>query len=163
MKSMWWMFLVAAVWMTSMQACSGHQAPSSAAKAQPAKAQALKPGEEAQPITKDGITVLKTGACTSIENRQPVGETATFLPDVGRIYVYSNIHLNAPGDTSILHIWNFNGKKMATVTLPIKGASWRTFSSKKIDPSWLGEWRVDLATPKGEILKSVTFRVEKKK
>ncbi|MFH1018047.1 MAG: DUF2914 domain-containing protein [Pseudomonadota bacterium] len=165
MKSMW-IFVVAVALTISMGACSGKKGPESAAKAPntpAAKADTQKAVEDTTAATKDGITVVKAGACTSIENRQPVGEAAVFPPNVGRLYLYSNLRSVSPEPTSILHVWNFNGKKMASVTLPIKGATWRTYSSKTIDPSWLGEWRVDLATPKGEVIKSVTFRVEQKK
>jgi hypothetical protein len=161
--------------LASVQACAGKKGaaqtakgPESAGVKADAKSQAAtakKPvtaeeAEEAQAVTKDGITILKSVACKSVENRQPVAEAAVFPPNVGRVYLYTHIRHASGSEASVLHVWNHNGKKMATVTLPVKAANWRTYSSKTINPSLLGEWRVDVATTKGEVIKSVTFRVE---
>ena len=107
-----------------------------------------------------GIKVVQAVACRSVENRAPVGESTTFTPDVGRIYLFTNTHLSDAAETSIHHEWNYNGKEMAKVKLPIRGPRWRTYSSKAIDPSWKGDWNVKITTATGELIQTVSFKVE---
>jgi hypothetical protein len=118
--------------------------------------------EKAKPVasaTEDGVTVVSAVACRSVNGRSPVGEAESFPPDVGRVYLFTQVNSESP-KTSIQHIWSYNGKKMAEVTLPINGSNWRTYSSKSIDPSMKGDWKVDVTTTKGTVLKSANFKIQ---
>jgi hypothetical protein len=57
-------------------------------------------------------------------------------------------------------MWHFVDKEMAKVDLTIGGDPWRTWSSKRIDEEWSGNWRVDVVTASGEILKSMDFVIQ---
>ena len=96
--------------------------------------------------------------CTSITDRNPVGAATTFVPEVGQIYCWSKI-TGGSGEQAISHVWSLGGKVMAEVPLTIKGESWRTWSAKKILPSWTGEWEVKVKDSAGNTLASTTFVV----
>ncbi|MFH1262271.1 MAG: DUF2914 domain-containing protein [Pseudomonadota bacterium] len=110
--------------------------------------------------TKGGIFLIDAVACRSVENRVPVGVADRFLPDGGRIYVFTKVGLDASKEGSIKHVWRFGGREVASLKLLVKGPQWRTYSSKLIDGSHKGDWVVDVMTDQGELLKSVPFKVE---
>ncbi|MBL4755310.1 MAG: DUF2914 domain-containing protein [Flavobacteriales bacterium] len=106
------------------------------------------------------IKIVGTTVCESVKDRIPIGAGATFSKDVGRLYFFTNI-LSAVGqEGTVTHIWYYDNKKMAAVTLDYKGPRWRTFSSKHIMTSWTGEWRAEAVSEGGAVLKSVTFTVK---
>ena len=163
-RQVWWSAVVLAVFAL---ACAKHEVkqPSappapSAQKSAPRGNRAADKAKTEEPVTKGGVTVAEAGACRSLENRNPVGQAEVFPANVGRVYLFTTVSLEKQGETSIQHVWNYDGKKMATVKLPVRAARWRTYSSKSIDPSQKGEWRVDILTAESEFIRSVTFRVE---
>lgn len=98
--------------------------------------------------------------CTSIENRMPVGTATSFTADVGKVYLWCQI-TGAAGETTIKHVWYHQGKEMATVELPVRGASWRTYSSKTIPENWTGDWEVKVMDAEGNTLATIPFTVGK--
>ncbi len=61
--------------------------------------------------------------------------------------------------TEIYHVWYFAESERAVVKLQVNSASWRTYSSKIIQPHEIGESRVDVLGPEGEVLKAVRFEI----
>ncbi len=112
----------------------------------------------AQTQEESEIHVSRMVVCESVENHEPVGEKSTFADTVSRIFCFTEIE-NARENTRVKHRWYYGETLKAEVTLPVYSASWRTFSSKRMLPSWTGEWRVDLLDEKGAVLKSVHFRL----
>lgn len=106
------------------------------------------------------FTEVETAICAAVEEREPVGEAASFAPDVGQVCLWTKL-TGAVDSTSVTHVWYYNGEEMASVELPVKSSMWRTWSSKKILPSWVGEWEVKVVDSQGNILKSVSFKIEK--
>jgi len=98
--------------------------------------------------------------CTSIENREPVGTATSFTADVGKVYLWCQV-TGAAGETTIKHVWYHNGKEMATIELPVRGASWRTYSSKTIPENWAGDWEVKVLDAEGTTLTTIPFTVGK--
>ncbi len=111
--------------------------------------------EKASPFTE-----IETVICSGIEDRQPVGESDRFDPDVGQVYLWTHCQ-GATDSTIIRHVWTHEGTEMASVDLKVNSPSWRTWSSKQILPTWTGNWEVRVLDADGNILKSVNFRVEK--
>ncbi|SYZ74657.1 conserved exported hypothetical protein [Candidatus Zixiibacteriota bacterium] len=97
--------------------------------------------------------------CTGIQERMPTGMAETFSPDVGQIYLWSKI-TGSEGETTIKHIWYYQGKEMATVELPVRSSSYRTWSSKNILPQWTGDWSVKVEDASGNVLKELSFKIE---
>lgn len=96
--------------------------------------------------------------CTAVVDRAPTGTATNFGADVGTLYCWSKI-TGAAVETTVKHIWMYEGKKMAVVDLPVRSGYWRTHSSKKILPEWTGKWEVQVVDAAGNTLKSATFTV----
>jgi len=96
--------------------------------------------------------------CTSVEDRAPVGESAAFDSDVAAVCCFTKI-IGAEEPAPVFHVWFYGDEEMAKVELAVKSASWRTWSMKKVLPSWTGLWRVEVQTDDGTILESADFTV----
>jgi len=96
--------------------------------------------------------------CTGIEDRMPVGVAESFGADVEHMYLWCKV-IGAADTTFVKHVWSYEGKEMASVELPVRSGSWRTWSSKTILPEWTGNWEVKVLDANGDVLKAVSFRV----
>lgn len=124
-----------------------------------AAASAQQPAQEpAQQPQGPALEVAEAVISTGVEDRQPVDNMTSFAADVGRVYCWTRI-VGAEGETQIEHVWYKADEEMARVSLTIGGSNWRTWSSKNIEPSWTGDWRVDIVGPDGTVLDSVTFTI----
>ena len=61
------------------------------------------------------------------------------------------------GGQKITHRWEHKGKVMSEIPLNVGGSPWRTYSSKTLDPSWTGEWKVTAVDDAGNTLSATTF------
>lgn len=114
-----------------------------------------KAAEQQAPSLKIVDAVIATG----VENRAPVGAADTFSPTVGKLYCFTKV-VGAKQPTEIKHVWFFDNKEVTSVTLPVKAISWRTFSAKTIPQDAKGEWRVEIQSTDGNILKTLSFKVQ---
>jgi hypothetical protein len=105
------------------------------------------------------VSVEDIEVCTSIEDRVPVGVDTSFSGDIERLYCFTKIVSNQD-EVTVFHVWLHNDQVMARVPLSTKAKVWRTWSSKKILPSWTGKWRVDVEAPDGTVLSSKEFEVK---
>jgi hypothetical protein len=105
------------------------------------------------------MEVIEMMICTDIQDRVPVGADTLFLKTVGQLYCYTKV-TGAGESAKIAHVWYYNDQEMARVELNIRADTWRTWSSKKILEEWTGNWRVDVVSESGEILKSMSFRIQ---
>ena len=105
------------------------------------------------------ISVEEVEVCTSVEDRVPVGVDTSFSGDVEKLYCFTKIVSNQD-EGSIFHVWLHNDRVMARIELPTKAKVWRTWSSKKILPSWTGKWRVDIESADGTLLGSKEFEIK---
>ena len=104
------------------------------------------------------IEVAEAVICEDVVDREPVNMGTRFPASVGRLYCFTNI-TGAPGPVDIAHVWYFNDTERARVNLTVKSFRWRTYSSKKIQRHEIGNWRVDIEGPGGEVLKSLQFKI----
>jgi len=105
-----------------------------------------------------GMQVSQITFATAIEDRQPIGPGTSFSGDVEQLYCFTAIN-GAEGETSVNHVWYYNDVEMARVNLSVRAATWRTWSSKRIMPYWVGQWRVDVESADGNVLASKAFSV----
>ena len=96
---------------------------------------------------------------TMVSNRMPVDRVEVYPAQLGRLYCFTLIE-GATAETSVHHVWLYEGKEMARVTLPVRSAKWRTYSSKRIVPEWKGDWEVRVVDPAGNELTTGRFRVD---
>ena len=100
------------------------------------------------------------GTITSaIENQLPVDRIETYRADFGKLYCFTRI-IGASGDTEITHVWYFQDDELARVTLPVKSADWRTYSSKRFLPQWVGEWKVVVLDGDQNEIAAIPFLLE---
>lgn len=93
---------------------------------------------------------------TEVENRELVGTDSTFAASIGTVYCYTRL-TGAEDSTEIAHVWYFSDQERARVPLQVRSSDWRTWSSKKILPSWVGEWSVRVEDAEGNVLGSRSF------
>lgn len=110
----------------------------------PAEAQVTAQGRVARAVFTQGI-----------QDRGPIDEIETLGNDQTKIYFYTEI-ADLAGQ-NITHIWEYNGRIMAEVTLSVGSDYWRTWSSKNLDPRWVGEWTVKVVNDAGEPIDTKSF------
>jgi hypothetical protein len=113
----------------------------------------------APPAAAPSLTVSEAVITAGIESLTPQGTADTFEANVGKLYAFTKI-TGAQGETTIKHLWFYGDQMVSEVELPIKAASWRTYSSKIILPNMTGPWKVDVTTPDGTVLKSISFTIK---
>lgn len=105
------------------------------------------------------IQVVDVTITSAIENRVPVDSVEVYPADYGKLFCFTRI-VGATQETQVTHVWFYEDQEMARVTLPVQSADWRTFSSKRFLPQWIGQWSVVVEDEQGVSLAEVTFRLE---
>ena len=128
-------------------------APAALAQAEPAEA----------PVAAAVQVELAFGTDLDRETRGLVGESETFAADgfsaeAGQIFCLTRV-INAAAPTTVTHVWYHEGKTMAKVDLNVGSADWRTWSSKRLLPTWTGNWEVKVLDANGMVLGSRGFVV----
>ncbi len=100
------------------------------------------------------------GTITSaIENQMPVDRIESYRADFGKLYCFTRI-TGAQKDTEVTHVWYYQDSELARVTLPVRSADWRTYSSKRFLPQWAGQWRVVVLDGEMNEIATVPFVLE---
>lgn len=100
-------------------------------------------------------SVARAQFTTSVVDREPVNRVTRLTNDVRLVYYFTELH-GLDGQTAT-HRWELNGKVMSEMKLVIGSSRWRVFTSKKLDPTWLGEWKVSVLDSNGGTLGASTF------
>lgn len=112
---------------------------------------------EAEGTEKFGLK--RIAIASALKDREPVDPGETFPATVGKLYCFTHI-VNAHGPKQITHKWYLGETLVSSVNLKINGASWRTYSTKTINSSLTGTWRVEVLGPDGELLGEVRFEIK---
>jgi hypothetical protein len=137
--------------------------PTAKPTAKPAAKPAAKPvaAEKAEESTAKpavDLEITRAAICRQVVEREPVDAGTSFEPPVEKLYCFTHI-TGAQDATEIYHVWYFAEIERAVIKLKVNSASWRTYSSKIIQPHEIGDWRVDVLGAEGNILKSVNFKI----
>ncbi len=97
--------------------------------------------------------------CRSVVDRSPVEVTDVLPSDVKKVCCFTRV-TGATQDSEITHNWYYNGEQVASVSLFVGSKNWRTFSSKTILPEYIGDWKVEILSKDGEILKQIMFIIQ---
>lgn len=121
----------------------------------------LTAGSSSESVTADAeLDVLQASVCAEIRNRMPAGVATSFPTSAQRVFVWSKIHAQQ-FPSKVRHIYYFNGQKISEVTLDVRSTYWRTWSSKNISNNrYQGEWRVDITSTDGKVLRRLYFKVK---
>ncbi len=106
----------------------------------------------------DSVQVVRDVVTTGVTNREPIDAATVFPPSVGVLFYFTEVE-GASTPASIRHVWYYQDRQMAEVSLSIDGPRWRTWSSKRILENWIGGWRVEAVDADGNVLSSQTFDI----
>jgi hypothetical protein len=101
-------------------------------------------------------------------NREPAsvsGCTAAacstrFPSTVGTITFWTRLNGGSPGRW-VEHVWLWEGEEIARVRQKVEASAWRTWTRKRIQTDWEGEWRVEVRAEDGTLLAERFFTIEK--
>lgn len=111
------------------------------------------PGQDAA-----ALEVVDSAICAGVENLACVDPSEEFSGGVEKLYCFTRIK-GAQGDVEITHVWYFGDIERARISLAVRSASYRTYSSKRIQIYELGPWHVDVLGPDGTVLKTISFTI----
>ena len=108
----------------------------------------------------DELKVEKGVICLDVKDRMPVSEADKFPSSTTKVFCYTVIQ-GAQTPAQITHVWQYKGKKMFEITLPVKFIKWRTWSAKNIRPSQIGPWAVDIVdTASNKVIDTIHFSIK---
>ena len=103
------------------------------------------------------VSLEKIAVCSSVEDKTPQGAATVFADDLEKIYCFTKI-VGASDTTLVKHVWYMGDDELVSVDLPVKSASWRTWSSKLLDMG-LGKGHVEVVSAGGEVLGKADFEI----
>ncbi|MEN8246926.1 MAG: DUF2914 domain-containing protein [Thermodesulfobacteriota bacterium] len=109
--------------------------------------------------TAGSLKVEKAVMCKAVDQRVPLGTGNVFAGDAGKIYCFTRI-TGAARETVVTHKWFLNGELKSSVDLPVESSNWRTWSTKKIDPSDAGDGMVEVVSSEGVVLTTIIFFIQ---
>jgi len=138
-------------------------APAKAAAAAPAPAAkpAAAPAPAASTAAKPAAagSVNKAQFTSGVENHEPKDSLDSLTNDQTRIFFYA-VLVNLQGQ-EVTFRWSYNDVTQAEVKQTPSSMRYRTNTSKTLDPSKLGTWKVEVVDASGAVLTSKTFEYKK--
>lgn len=107
----------------------------------------------------DPISLEVFAVCQDVTDRTPLACGSVYSVSAAKLFCFTKV-VGAQTHTQITHNWYMNGKLKASITLPVKSASWRTWSVKEIRPTDAGDWMVEVLNEAGEPIESLLFFIE---
>ena len=106
----------------------------------------------------ESLAVTESAVCLDVIDLECMGADTNFPANVGKLYCITKI-TGAAGASKVTHVWYYGQTERARVSLDIRAASWRTYSSKRIQAHETGDWRIDVLGPENESLKVIQFEI----
>lgn len=116
----------------------------------------LIPAAGAQQANK--VQVVDAAICKDVVEREAVDVGTQFSNSVSRLYCFTKA-VSSEIPTEIVHVWRYGDVERARVSLAVKAATWRTYSSKAIQSHEIGPWRVDVMDTSGNLLETINFEI----
>ncbi len=116
--------------------------------------------EEHEPIVMPyDLTIDKLLVCAKVKDRVPGGCEENFsLAETGKVFTWMKVSdVKAP--KILKHVYFWEDKKIATVTLNLKYTTMRTWSQKTFKPDQVGNWKVVVMTKDDEVIASRSWTV----
>ena len=104
------------------------------------------------------VQVVAAAICKDVVEREAVDVGTQFPNSVSRLYCFTKV-ASAEIPTEIVHVWSYGDVERARVSLTVKAASWRTYSSKAIQSHEVGSWRVDVLDTAGNLLETINVEI----
>jgi hypothetical protein len=116
----------------------------------------LIPAAGAQEASK--VQVVAAAICKNVVDREAVDVGTQFSNSVSRLYCFTKV-VSTQIPTEVVHVWSYGDVERARISLAVKAASWRTYSSKAIQSHEIGPWRVDVLDTSGNLLETINFEI----
>ncbi|SDY20807.1 DUF2914 domain-containing protein [Nitrosomonas halophila] len=113
-----------------------------------------------KPKANDHPSVLRAQLTSGIRRREPV-DSIDHVP-LAMAYsqpIYFYLHLSGLENEKVTVDWFYQEKHVARVILDTGASDWRTYSSKILDKSRIGAWRVVAFDQSGKLLAERGFKV----
>lgn len=108
----------------------------------------------------NAVEILDMKFAENVVNKEPVNVSDTFDNYVGKVYCWTRVISKVKElPTYIYHVWYYEDTEMARVKLYVWSPNFRTWSSKIILPSWIGEWKVIVEDKDGNVLAEGHFEI----
>ena len=104
------------------------------------------------------LEVVAAAISKNVVEREAVDVGNRFSNSTPRLYCFTKI-VGASQPTEVVHVWSYSGVERARISLAVKAASWRTYSSKAIQAHEIGPWRVDVLDTSGNLLETINFEI----
>jgi len=109
-------------------------------------------------LAKSNRYVARAQLTRAIQGREPMDKLSDVLytdQNITRLYYFTELqHLRGQ---RITHQWEYQGKVMARIPFRIGSNRWRTYSSKRLNKSMLGNWQVVVTDEHGRVLHTQKF------
>lgn len=112
-----------------------------------------------EPEDSGRFALKRIAIASTLQNKEPVDAGEVFPVNVGRLHCFTHV-VNADGQKQIVHKWYYGDTVVSKVNLKVSGKSWRTHSTKTINPGQRGPWRVEVLGPDGEMLGEARFEIK---
>ena len=113
------------------------------------------PAVPAKPAVAIPGEVARALFTTDIVNLEPVDTVSTLTNDKTRVSYFTVIE-DMAGQT-VIHRWEYKDKVLLEIPFEVGSSHWRIYSTKTLDPSWLGEWKASVVDVAGGSLSVNTF------
>jgi hypothetical protein len=104
------------------------------------------------------VQVVAAAICKDVVEREAVDVGTQFSNSVSRLYCFTKA-VSTEIPTEVVHVWSYGDVERARVSLSVKAATWRTYSSKAIQSHEIGPWRVDVLDTSGNLLETINFEI----
>ena len=104
------------------------------------------------------LEVVAAAISKNVVAREAMDVGNRFSNSTSRLYCFTKI-VGASQPTEVVHVWSYSGVERARISLAVKAASWRTYSSKAIQAHEIGPWRVDVLDTSGNLLETINFEI----
>ena len=130
------------------------------AQVQSPTTETTEPAEPAAAQEQSGFnpgTVARSAFTSSIEDREPVDTLQQMNAVEQKVYFFTELR-DMEGQTAT-HRWELNGDVMAEVAFEVKGSRWRVWSSKNLQPEWVGEWKVSVLNSANDVISETSLNI----
>ncbi len=115
------------------------------------------PSKKAAP---SGVRVSRASICASVVDHEPMAKGEQFPRDITKIYCFSEIN-GTEEPLTVLHKWYYKYQLVGSVALRVKSERFRTYSSKKVAPEQIGDWKVEIVNSQTDaVMEMITFKIE---
>ncbi len=94
--------------------------------------------------------ISRSAFTNGVEDREPIDKVGQLTNDKEKIYFFTEVK-GMTGKT-ITHRWEHAGDVKAEVSFKVGSDRWRVWSSKNLQPHWVGEWIVSVVDENGNTL-----------